>query len=196
MYICCPPSTKNILKGENNCKGLEKNISSTLFKWRKSLQSQLLHLFRKSDTIKADLITCPAASNRIWEERGRGSPFFSQFICGGGVPVALHSIFIEVSTKVISFSASSLLPLIVGVTVSRRKWGKGKMDVFCITSSNNFNYNCSHFKIVSQKEITEGSNLKQNAPDTCCWTFTSTGRFLRQHYPKRGIFHIYQRHSS
>lgn len=64
--------------------------------------------------IKSDLMTCPADSNRIWEERGRGSPFFNQFICGGGIPVALHSMFIEVSAKAISFSASSLLPLILG----------------------------------------------------------------------------------
>ena len=79
-------------------------------------------LCSKSHTIKADLITCPPDSNRIWEERGRGSPFFSQFICGGGIPVALHSIFIEVSTKAINFSASSLLPLIAGGTMSCRKW--------------------------------------------------------------------------
>ena len=35
--------------------------------------------------------------------------------------MALHSIFIEVSTKAINFSASSLLPLIAGGTMSCRK---------------------------------------------------------------------------
>jgi hypothetical protein len=83
-------------------------------------------MFKKLHTIKPDLITCPADSNRMWEERGRGRLFFSQFICGRGVPVALHSIFIEASTKIISFSVSSLLPLILGGTVRERESGKAR----------------------------------------------------------------------
>jgi hypothetical protein len=83
-------------------------------------------MFKKLHTIKPDLITCPADSNRMWEERGRGRPFFSQFICGGGVPVALHSIFTEASTKIVSFSVASLLPLILGGTVREKESGKGR----------------------------------------------------------------------
>lgn len=119
-----------------------------------------------SHTIKADLITCPPDSSRMWEERGRGSPFFSQFICGGGFPAALHSIFIDVSTKAVSFSVSSLLPLIAGGTTSCRKREREGGGV-CVTSSNHGNA-CLPFCCVSRMEITITSYFK-----TKCFRYLS-----------------------
>lgn len=73
---------------------------------------------------KPYLRICPADSNLICEEMERGSPFFNQFICGGGVPTAWHSMFIEVSSKAVRASGSSLLLVIVGGTKFVAKWDK------------------------------------------------------------------------
>lgn len=65
---------------------------------------------------KTNLRIWPAERSLICEETERGRPFFSQWSCGGGVPVAAHSIFREVSKRAVSSSASSLLLAIVGGT--------------------------------------------------------------------------------
>lgn len=52
----------------------------------------------------------------MWEERGRGRPFRSQLSCGGGEPVATHSMLTEASRTVVSSSTVSLLPFITGGT--------------------------------------------------------------------------------
>lgn len=155
-------------------------------------------LSSKSYTMKADLTTCPPDSNRTWEERGRGSPFFSQFICGGGIPVALHSIFIEVSTKAISFSAASLLPLIAGGTTSYRKWERrGWGGVGCVLPVPIISTTFTYISALYPKRKQQGHHiLELNASDTYCWTFISSDRFLRQHSQKRVKFRIYHRRSS
>lgn len=66
--------------------------------------------------MKTNLRICPADSNLIWEETDRGRPFFNQFICGDGVPVAVHSIFMEVSKRTVRSSGSPLLLVIAGGT--------------------------------------------------------------------------------
>lgn len=60
--------------------------------------------------------TCPAERSRMWEDTGRGRPFLSQLSCGGGEPVATHSMLTELSRTVVNFSTVSLLPSITGGT--------------------------------------------------------------------------------
>lgn len=60
--------------------------------------------------------TCPAERSRMWEDTGRGRPFLSQLSCGGGEPVATHSMLTELSRTVINFSTVSPLPSITGGT--------------------------------------------------------------------------------
>jgi len=66
--------------------------------------------------VKTNLRICPADSNLIREETDRGRPFFSQFICGEGIPVAAHPIFMEDSKRAARSSGSLLLLVIVGGT--------------------------------------------------------------------------------
>jgi len=66
--------------------------------------------------MKTNLRICPADSSLTCEETDRGRPFFSQFICGGGVPAAEHSIFSEVSKRAVRSSGASLLLAIAGGT--------------------------------------------------------------------------------
>lgn len=60
--------------------------------------------------------TCPAERSRMWEDTGRGRPFLSQLSCGGGEPVATHSMLTELSRTVVNCSTVSLLPSITGGT--------------------------------------------------------------------------------
>ena len=60
--------------------------------------------------------TCPAERSRMWEDTGRGRPFLSQLSCGGGEPVATHSMLTELSRTVINSSTVSPLPSITGGT--------------------------------------------------------------------------------
>lgn len=60
--------------------------------------------------------TCPAERSRMWEDTDRGRPFLSQLSCGGGDPVAAHSMLTELSRTLVSCSALSLLPSITGGT--------------------------------------------------------------------------------
>lgn len=60
--------------------------------------------------------TCPAERSRMWEDTDRGRPFRSQLSCGGGDPVATHSMLTELSRTVVSCSGVSLLPSIKGGT--------------------------------------------------------------------------------
>lgn len=127
-------------------------------------------------------MTCPPDSNRMWEDRGTGSPFFSQFIWGGGVPVARHSILIEVSTNAVSFSASSLLPLMAGGTTLRRKQEReGGVCVLLV-------------QIISQgarNDIILSNEMLQTptaGPSYC------TERALKWHSQKRVEFYTYRKH--
>lgn len=53
----------------------------------------------------------------MWEETGSGRPFLSQLSCGGGEPVATHSMLMELSRTVVNSSNTfSLLPFITGGT--------------------------------------------------------------------------------
>lgn len=52
----------------------------------------------------------------MWEDSGSGRPFRSQLSCGGGEPVATHSMLTEAPRMVLSSSTASLLPFITGGT--------------------------------------------------------------------------------
>lgn len=66
--------------------------------------------------------TCPAERSRMWEDTDRGRPFLSQLSCGGGDPLATHSMLTELSSTVVSCSVVSLLPSITGGTEKVAKW--------------------------------------------------------------------------
>lgn len=127
-------------------------------------------------------MTCPPDSNRMWEDRGTGSPFFSQFIWGGGVPVARHSIFIEVSTKAVSFSTSSLLPLMAGGTISCRK--REREGGECMLQVQIISHGACNDIICSNEML----QTPTAGPSYC------TERALKWHSQKRVEFHIYRKH--
>lgn len=81
------------------------------------------------------LSTCPAESNLMWEDVERGRPFFSQFIWAGGVPIAWHSMFIDVSNTTVRASDFSLFLLIVGGTKIYNQIKKKQVTYICIYTS-------------------------------------------------------------
>lgn len=95
--------------------------------------------------------------------------------------MARHSIFIEVSTKAISFSASSLLPLMAGGTTSCRKRereGVGCVLLVQIVSQGTRN------DIVFSNEMLQAPTA---GPSDC------TGRALKERSQERVAFHTYRK---
>lgn len=89
--------------------------------------------------------TCPAERSRMWEDTGRGRPFLSQLSCGGGEPVATHSMLTELSRTVVNFSTVSLLPSITGGT--EKVIGEQNENKLFMPSLRTSDSNCFQWKI-------------------------------------------------
>lgn len=106
-----------------NSFGSELNIANITFplpsRKKKDMQDRNVHWVQSCPLTYRS--TCPAERSRMWEDTDRGRPFLSQLSCGGGEPVATHSMLTELSRTVVSCCASSLSPSITGGTKIRKQ---------------------------------------------------------------------------